>query len=103
MGSAAKSQRDVHFGEFRADLRTAELWSHGRKLDVQQKPFQVLAVLLERAGELTTREELKRRLWPADSFMDFDHSLNKAVNRLREALDDSADQPRFIETLPRRG
>jgi Tol biopolymer transport system component/DNA-binding winged helix-turn-helix (wHTH) protein len=93
----------VRFGEFQLDLQTAELLRNGHKLILQDQPFQVLTILLQRPGQLVTREELKRRLWPSDTFVDFDHGLNKAVNRLREVLGDSADQPRFIETLPRRG
>src|SRR6202011_2782177 len=91
------------FGEFELDLRTRELWNKGKKLTLQEQPFQILAVLLERCGQLVTRDELIKKLWPSGTFVDFEHSLNKAVNRLREALDDSALQPRFIETLPRRG
>jgi DNA-binding winged helix-turn-helix (wHTH) protein len=93
----------LRFGPFEADPKTGELWKEGVRLRVQEQPFQVLAMLLERRGDLVTREELRARLWPADTFVDFDHSLNTAINKLRDTLDDSADQPRFIETLPRRG
>jgi len=93
----------VRFGEFELNLQTAELIRNGHKLILQDQPFQVLTILLQRPGQLVTREELKRKLWPSDTFVDFDHGLNKAVNRLREVLGDSADQPQFIETLPRRG
>jgi DNA-binding winged helix-turn-helix (wHTH) protein len=99
----AESESSVHFGEFKLDLRTRELRSNGNKSYLQEQPFQVLAILLARPGQLITREELMKQLWPSDTFVDFDRSLNKAVNRLREALDDSAEQPRFIETVPRRG
>src|SRR5437016_13742757 len=75
----------------------------GRKLRLQEQPFAVLAVLLERPGDIVSREELCARLWPADTFVDFDHSLNTAVNKLREALGDSASSPRYVETLARRG
>ena len=103
MAIPSDSSEVVRFGDFRVDLRTGELWNDGRKLNLQEQPFHVLAVLLERPGQLVTRDELMKRLWPSDTFVDFDHSLNKAVNRLREVLEDSAESPRFIETLPRRG
>src|SRR5215469_7794440 len=93
----------ARFGVFEADLDVRELRKQGRKLRLQDQPFAVLAVLVERAGGVVTREELRTCLWPADTFVDFDHSLNTAVNKLREALDDSATSPRFIETLARRG
>jgi TolB-like protein/DNA-binding winged helix-turn-helix (wHTH) protein/Tfp pilus assembly protein PilF len=97
------SHRRIRFGAFEIDLQTTELARNGLKLPLQRQPFQVLSMLLERSGELVTRDELKSRLWPSDTFVDFDHSLNKAVNRLREVLGDSADQPQYIETLPRLG
>jgi TolB-like protein/DNA-binding winged helix-turn-helix (wHTH) protein len=100
--SVRPSQR-VCFCEFQLDLETAELQSKGHKLILQDQPFQVLTILLRHPGRLVTREELKKELWPTNTFVDFDHGLHKAVNRLREALDDSAEHPRFIETLPRRG
>ncbi|HEU5231487.1 MAG TPA: winged helix-turn-helix domain-containing protein [Terriglobales bacterium] len=93
----------VRFAEFEADLRTGELRRDGRLLKVQGKPFQVLSALLVRPGDLVTREELRQSLWPADTFVDFEHGLNTAINKVREALRDSASNPRFIETLPRRG
>jgi Tol biopolymer transport system component/DNA-binding winged helix-turn-helix (wHTH) protein len=93
----------IRFSSFEADLRTRELRKHGLKLKLQDQPFQVLAMLLERPGELVTREEIRARLWPQDTFVDFDHGLNAAVRRLREALNDNAEAPRFVETLPRRG
>ena len=99
----SQSRKQACFGEFKLDLRTGELSSNGHKSTLSEKPFQLLVALLERPGGLVTREELKQRLWSSDTFVDFDLSLNKAVNRLREALGDSAEQPRFIETLPRRG
>jgi DNA-binding winged helix-turn-helix (wHTH) protein/Tol biopolymer transport system component len=95
--------RQVRFAEFHLDLNTAELRNNGNKCILQGQPLQVLVVLLERPGQLVSREELKKKLWPGDTFVDFDQSLNKAVNRLREALNDSAEHPRFIQTLPRRG
>ena len=93
----------VRFAEYEADLRSGELSRQGHRLRLQEKPFQVLAALLARPGELVTREELRQSLWPADTFVDFEHGLNTAVNKVREALRDSANNPRFIETLPRRG
>ena len=93
----------ARFGPFEVDLRTHELWKFGTRLKLIGQPFEILAVLLRKAGELVTREELRSRLWPADTFVDFNHGLNAAVNKLRDALSDSADDPRYIETLPRRG
>ena len=103
MPEASPSPRALRFGVFEADLRTGELRKNGMKVRLQEQPFQVLAALLERPGEMVAREELRQRLWPADTFVDFDHSLNTAINKLREALGDSAGSPRFIETLARRG
>jgi len=93
----------LRFGIFEADLQTGELRKRGRLVRLQEQPFQVLAVLLATPGELVTRDELQRRLWGADTFVDFDHGLNKAVNKIRAALGDSADSPRFVETVARRG
>lgn len=93
----------VRFGPYEADLRTHELWKFGTKLKLVGQPFEILAVLISRPGELVTRDELRSRLWPAETFVDFNHGLNAAVNKLREALSDSADSPKYIETLPRRG
>jgi TolB-like protein/DNA-binding winged helix-turn-helix (wHTH) protein/cytochrome c-type biogenesis protein CcmH/NrfG len=93
----------VHFGVFEADLRSGELRKHGLKVKIQEQPFRVLAMLLERPGHIVAREELRKKLWPAETFVDFEHGLNAAINKLREALGDSADNPRFVETLPRRG
>jgi TolB-like protein/DNA-binding winged helix-turn-helix (wHTH) protein/Flp pilus assembly protein TadD len=91
------------FGVFQADTRSGELFKHGLRIRVQDQPFQVLLALLESPSEVVTREALRRRLWPQNTYVDFDHSLNIAINKLRDALGDSADNPRFIETLPRRG
>ena len=91
------------FGAYEVDRSSGELRKSGLRLRVQEQPFQVLLVLLERPGEVVTREELRQKLWPADTFVDFDHSLNTVINKLREALSDSATNPRFIETLARRG
>jgi len=93
----------VRFGVFEANLATQDLLKQGLRVRLRGRPFAILAMLLERAGELVTREEFRDRLWPADSFVDFDHGLDAAVNRLRDALGDSADNPRFVETVPRRG
>src|SRR6266481_2604245 len=93
----------LRFGVFEVDLRAGELRKQGKRIKLQEQPFQVLAVLLQRPGEVVTREELRSQNWPPDTFVDFDNSLNTAINKLREALGDSADNPRFIETLPRRG
>src|SRR6266436_1223729 len=93
----------LRFGVFEVDLRTGELRRQGLRLKLPSQSFQVLGLLLEHPGELVTREELREKLWPADTFVDFDHGVNAAVNRLREALGDSAESPMFVETLPRRG
>jgi TolB-like protein/DNA-binding winged helix-turn-helix (wHTH) protein/Flp pilus assembly protein TadD len=99
----AESEPCVRFGKFELDLSTRELRADGRGFVLQEQPFQILAALLERPGHLVTRNELKHRLWSSDTFVDFERSLNKAVNRLREVLEETADQPRFIETLHRQG
>jgi TolB-like protein/DNA-binding winged helix-turn-helix (wHTH) protein len=93
----------VRFGAFEADLRSGELRKHGLNIKLQDQPFQLLARLLERPGEVVTREELRQKLWPADTFVDFDVGLNTAIKRLRDALGDTAESPRYVETLPRRG
>jgi len=93
----------VRFGVFEADLVSGELRKNGVRVRLQEQPFQVLAALLENAGEMVTREDLRQRLWPSDTFVDFDHSLNTAVNKLREALGDTASNPRFVQTVARRG
>jgi len=93
----------TRFGPFEADLQTQELRKQGRRLRLPGQSFQILKMLLERPGELVTREELRTALWPSDTFVDFEHGLHAGVNRLREALGDSADSPRLVETLPRRG
>jgi DNA-binding winged helix-turn-helix (wHTH) protein len=93
----------IRFGAFEADLQARELRKHGLKIKLQDQPFQILALLLERPGEVVSREELHKKLWATDTFVDFDRGLNRAINRLRDALGDSSDSPRFIETLPKRG
>jgi len=101
--AVGRSRRVLHFGPFTADLDARSLYKHERRIKLQDQPFQVLALLLERPGELVTREELRKRLWAADTFVDFDHGLNIAINKVRETLGDSADEPQFIQTVPRRG
>jgi DNA-binding winged helix-turn-helix (wHTH) protein len=103
MGRPAVNPNTVQFGLFEVDLQTRELRKSGMKIKLNDQPFQVLALLLERPGEIVTREELQTRLWPADTFVDFDLSLNSAVKKLRQALGDESDNPRFVETLYRRG
>ncbi len=100
-----RADRDsvISFGVFEVDLRAGELRKQGVKIKLQDQPFQVLQILLERPGEIVRREELQKCIWPADTFVDFDHGISNAVKRIREALGDSADNPRFIETLPRKG
>ncbi len=94
---------EVHFAAFSVDLQAGELRKHGVKIRLQEQPFQMLLVLLERPGEVVTREELQKRLWSGTTFVDFEHSLATAVKKLRRALGDSAADSQFIETLPRRG
>ena len=103
MSLPAEFQPLIRFGEFQLNLETAELRRNGDKSSLQGQPLQILTMLVENPGRMVTREELKKKLWPSDTFVDFDQSLNRAVNRLREALGDSAEKPRYIETLPRRG
>jgi TolB-like protein/Tfp pilus assembly protein PilF len=103
MKNISSHTQAIHFGAFELDLRAGELRKQGAKIRLQEQPFQILAMLLERPGQVVTREELRNKLWPTDTFVDFDHGLNKAINKLREALGDSAESPRFIETLAKRG
>lgn len=103
MSQGPAAGRLARFGVFEIDLRAGELHKNGLKVKIQDQPFQVLSLLLEHPGELVTREEVQQRLWPDGTFVDFEHSLNVAVKKLREALGDDADNPRFIETVPRRG
>ena len=102
-GMYAPLDGSVRFGAFQLDLRTGELRKSGTRINLPAQPFQVLKALLDRPGDLVTRDELRQRLWPAETFVDFEHGLNAAVRRLRDALGDSAEMPRFVETLPRRG
>jgi DNA-binding winged helix-turn-helix (wHTH) protein/Tol biopolymer transport system component len=95
--------RVTRFGAFEIDLQAGELRKSGLRVKLQDQPFQILALLLERPGQVVTREELRQRLWPADTFVDYDHNLNSSIKKLRQALGDDSDNPRFVETLPRRG
>lgn len=103
MAPTGSKQQRIAFDRFEVDLRSGELLKNGSRLRLQAQPFQLLALLLERQGEVVTREEIRGKLWQADTFVDFDHSLSTAINKVREALGDSAERPRFVETLPRRG
>jgi len=100
---AERDRKVFRFGVFEADASSGELRKSGVRMKLQEQPFQVLLILLERSGEIVSREELRQKLWPSDTFVDFDHSLNTIINRLREVLGDSAANPRFIETLAKRG
>src|SRR5215471_14813205 len=103
MPGPSGTTRKARFGLYEVDFRAGELRKNGRRIRLQDQPLQVLALLLENPGEVVTREEVRQKLWLGNTFVDFDHGLNNAINRLRQALNDSADSPRFIETLPRRG
>src|SRR5258707_10349084 len=103
MSTPVLAARVLRFETFELDLRTGELRKRGVKLRLQGQPLELLGILLQSAGNLVTREELRSQLWQADTFVDFDHGLHNAIARLREVLCDSAETPRYIETLPRRG
>jgi TolB-like protein/DNA-binding winged helix-turn-helix (wHTH) protein/Tfp pilus assembly protein PilF len=103
VATSAQSSTRLRFEVFEVDLCSGEVWKHGVRVRLQDQPFQVLRVLLERPGQIVTRDELKQTLWPADTFVDFDDGLNTAVKKIRELLGDSAERPRYIETIPRRG
>src|SRR5579859_36693 len=103
MGQSATNPRIVQFGLFELDLDARELRKSGIRVKLQEQPFQILAMLLERPGSVVTREELQKKLWTGDTFVDFDLSLNSAVKKLRQALSDDSENPRFVETLYRRG
>ena len=100
---AAPSANAVGFGPFRLDLKAGELHKDGRRIRLQEQPFQVLKMLLERPGEVVTRQAIRQKLWPNDTIVEFDHSINAAIKKLRSALGDSAEEPRFVETVARRG
>src|SRR6202035_892452 len=103
MQEAHQLRGPLRFGVFELDLRVGELRKNGLRIRLQEQPLQVLAMLLEHPGEVVGRKELQKKLWPADTFVDFDHGLNKVINKIREALGDSAESPRFVETVARRG
>src|SRR5215472_5166685 len=103
MNNESSGSQIIRFGTFELDVRAGELRKQGARIRLQEQPLRILQMLLAQPGQLVTREELRDRLWPSDTFVDFDHGLNKAINKLREALDDSAESPRFVETIPRRG
>ena len=103
MISATREGTRHKFGAFEVDVRASELLKGGKKVKVQLQPMQVLAALLEQPGEIVTREELRKRIWPEDTFVDFEHGLNTAIKKLRQALGDRPSKSRYIETLPRRG
>jgi len=103
MQAAESCPRTREFGVFELDLRAAELRKHGVRIKLQEQPFQILSLMLEHPGEVVTRDELRKKLWPAHTFVDFDRSLNKAMTKLRAALGDSANSPRYVETIPRHG
>src|SRR6201999_4052179 len=98
-----QGQQVIHFDRYRVEVSSGELLKEGRKVRLQPQPFQLLVLLLRNAGRVVSREEIQRELWPGDTFVDFDHGLAAAVNKVRDALCDSADNPKFVETLPRRG
>lgn len=103
MPQPAASREILRFADYTLDVRAGELHKSGHKIKIQEQPFQILTILLRHPGEVVTREELRERLWPENTFVDFDHGVNTAIKKLRQALNDEADKPRFIETLPRRG
>src|SRR5260370_19064181 len=103
MAQGARISGVLQFSHFQVDLRAGELYKAGRRVKLQVQPFQILTMLLARPGELITREELREELWPVDTFVDFEHGLNTAVKKLRQAMCDDAKKPQFVETLARRG
>src|SRR5574340_664223 len=103
-GKGKQSRGDrICFGNFEVDPFSSELYCKGKRIRLQEQPFRILAMLLERPGEMVSRDALRRALWPEDTFVDFDVSLNTAIRKLRTALHDAVDHPRYVETLPRRG
>src|SRR4029450_1626671 len=103
MEAQKREKRLMRFGSFELDLQSRELRNGSTTVRLQEQPFEILRLMLERAGDVVTRDELRQRLWPNGTFVDFEHSLNAAIKRLRAALGDDADHPMFVETLPRRG
>src|ERR1051325_4167764 len=102
-GGGATPASSVRFGAFELDLRAGELRKDGHRIRLQEQPFEILQILLASPGEVVSRDEIRKRLWPDDSVVEFDHSINSAVKRLRDALRDSAEKPRYVETVARRG
>src|SRR6266567_8374275 len=100
---AASPVQNIRFGEFELDVRAAELRKGERRIRLQEQPFQILLMLLDHPGEMVTREEVRKRLWPNDTIVEFEHSIGTAIKKLRQALGDDAESPRYVETLPRRG
>src|SRR5579863_9006774 len=98
-----RSVKIARFGVFELNLDACELRKNGAKLRLQEQPFQVLVLLVERVGDVVTREDMQQKLWPSNTFVDFDHSLNTAVNKIRETLVDNAEAPHYVETIPRKG
>jgi DNA-binding winged helix-turn-helix (wHTH) protein len=103
MSPLQNSRAAIRFDDFELDLHSGELRKSGVKIKLQAQPFQILQALLERPGEVVTRDELQKRIWPSETFVDFEQGLNNAVQRIRQALGDMAETPRFVETLPRKG
>src|SRR6202049_1270910 len=103
VATSAQPSSRLRFDGFEVDLYSGEVWKHGTRVRLQDQPFQVLRVLIERPGQIVTRDELNKTVGPADTFVDFDDGLNTAVKKIRELLGDSAERPRYIETIPRRG
>ena len=103
MGTTTQVPGRVQFGLFEADLSVGTLSKRGIQIKIQEKPFQILRILVQRRGELVTRDELRRQLWPADTFVEFDEGLNTAIGKLRNALGDSAERPAFVETVRGKG
>src|SRR4029077_8095742 len=103
MDAKARTSSSYHFGPYYVDAAAGQLRKHGVRLRLAGQPFDILVMLLERAGQVVTREEIQERLWSHETFVDFENSLNKAINKLRQALSDSPEKPTYIETLPRRG
>src|SRR5205807_7637266 len=103
MQAATITRAAIRFGDFELNVTAGELYRNGSKLRLQEQPLQILQILAARPGEIVNREELRQKIWPSDTFVDFDHGINNAIKRLREALGDTAETPRYVETLPRRG
>src|SRR4030081_2048749 len=103
MQGISEPRPSFHFGVFELDVQSGELRKHGIKIKLQDQPFQILTLLIENAGEVVTREQIKEQLWTGDTFVDFDNAINSAVRKMRDALGDTSESPRFVETLARKG